>query len=42
MFSTIKSSKIARLAGTSAVLGTAAVMLFLGAPAEAAIFGRGI
>lgn len=35
MFSNLTSSRIARIATSSAVLGTMAVLMFLGAPAEA-------
>ena len=45
MFSNVKSSKIARLAGTSLALGTIAAVMLLGGPADAAMMirqGRGI
>jgi hypothetical protein len=45
MFSTVKSSKITRIAGTSVALGSIAAVMLFGGPADAAILirqGRGI
>ena len=42
MLSSLKSSKFARVASVSVVLGATAAFMFLGAPADAAVLGRGI